>query len=302
MTRKSIVGAAVCGLLTLGALDAAAQCTKDTECKGDRICQDGVCVEPAPGVLPVPGYASPQPGYAQPQPGYHQPQPVYGPPPASGGSLFALWRTGLEIELRLGMGICVDDGDAECDSSGYVTDSELKPGIGFGAMFGVRFLPFLLVGVDFGYYTFKVELDDDLDDIVDDFRSRFLNVMLQVRGYLPFRYADVYLKVAGGYLSAKESFTVDIGENFDVESRAYAPFNAKVGVGCTFFFVQEGEYGDIGLGADFDFLFTKPLKWEYCEDDDCEDGDWDDDEGPDDADVIDSFQLSLHFTWVFTVF
>jgi hypothetical protein len=131
-----------------------------------------------------------------------------------------------------------------------------------------------------------------------------MNVMVQVRGYLPFRYADIYLKLAGGYLSAKETYKADIpGEDdYDVESRAFAPFNVKIGAGCTFFFAPQSENGDIGLGLDFDYVFTKPLKWELCEDNDCEDGDWDDEDGPDDADMINTFQLSVHFTWVFTVF
>jgi hypothetical protein len=33
---------------------AMAQCTKDTDCKGDRICERGTCVSPAQGVVPAP--------------------------------------------------------------------------------------------------------------------------------------------------------------------------------------------------------------------------------------------------------
>jgi hypothetical protein len=82
---------------------ARAQCTKDTDCKGNRVCVDGQCVEQAvdePGQAepPPPGGATPpplpppggQPGYGQPpppQPGYGQPppQPGYGQPPPQPG-------------------------------------------------------------------------------------------------------------------------------------------------------------------------------------------------------------------------
>lgn len=40
---------------------ARAQCSKDTECKGERICEDGQCVAPPPGAAPavVPAAAPP---------------------------------------------------------------------------------------------------------------------------------------------------------------------------------------------------------------------------------------------------
>jgi hypothetical protein len=38
--------AALGGALTAVSLDARAECTKDIECKGDRICSDGACVDP----------------------------------------------------------------------------------------------------------------------------------------------------------------------------------------------------------------------------------------------------------------
>src|SRR5512137_724728 len=70
-----------------------AQCATDIDCKGDRICQGGVCVDaasapgqapapqpgyapqPAPAPAPPPGYAPQQPYYAPPQPGYTQVAP-----------------------------------------------------------------------------------------------------------------------------------------------------------------------------------------------------------------------------------
>jgi hypothetical protein len=66
--------ASIAAALALTALftgEAAAQCTKDTDCKGDRICQDGSCVAVAPAPAPVPPPApppAPPPVPAQPAP------------------------------------------------------------------------------------------------------------------------------------------------------------------------------------------------------------------------------------------
>ncbi len=46
-------------LLAFSSTAAFGQCTKDTDCKGDRICQEGSCVAPPPGQ--VPGIQSVQP-------------------------------------------------------------------------------------------------------------------------------------------------------------------------------------------------------------------------------------------------
>ncbi len=48
--------------VTLVAHTASAQCTKDTDCKGDRICQNGVCVDPGSAATPAaPSIAPPVP-------------------------------------------------------------------------------------------------------------------------------------------------------------------------------------------------------------------------------------------------
>ncbi len=45
---------------SLGSTAAFGQCTKDTDCKGDRICSEGSCVAPAPGIYtPQPLLQSP---------------------------------------------------------------------------------------------------------------------------------------------------------------------------------------------------------------------------------------------------
>ena len=43
---RIFVGVLALGLLSLGTVSARAACTKDTECKGDRICDAGQCVSP----------------------------------------------------------------------------------------------------------------------------------------------------------------------------------------------------------------------------------------------------------------
>jgi S1-C subfamily serine protease len=59
MVSRGLVGliGGLCVLLT-GKL-AQAQCTKDTDCKGDRVCAGGACVAPEPAALPPPSTAAP---------------------------------------------------------------------------------------------------------------------------------------------------------------------------------------------------------------------------------------------------
>ena len=45
-------------------LIAASQCTADTDCKGDRVCNNGKCVEPQPATPPAPKATVPKPGPA----------------------------------------------------------------------------------------------------------------------------------------------------------------------------------------------------------------------------------------------
>jgi hypothetical protein len=75
------VGAAVLGCSMFVGKIALAQCQRDTDCKGARVCVSGQCVDqPAPAPAPQPGYAPPPPGYG-PQPGYAPPPPGYAPQP-----------------------------------------------------------------------------------------------------------------------------------------------------------------------------------------------------------------------------
>jgi len=60
MTSRPIALAAT-ALALLWSSHASAQCTKDTDCRGDRICQQGTCVSPAP---PPPNVSAPAPGPA----------------------------------------------------------------------------------------------------------------------------------------------------------------------------------------------------------------------------------------------
>lgn len=116
---------------------AHAQCTKDTDCKGSRICSAGACIDapeptvapsqsvpppPPPTVVSPPGYAVPPsyaapPGYApQPaQPAFPQPAvPPYLPPPAppvqapadpgwaSGAGTYGIISGAISLGLALG--------------------------------------------------------------------------------------------------------------------------------------------------------------------------------------------------------
>jgi hypothetical protein len=61
---RALAGAAVAIALSCVAGRAGAQCTKDIECKGDRICRDGACTDPSPAPVvtaPAAGEAAPLP-------------------------------------------------------------------------------------------------------------------------------------------------------------------------------------------------------------------------------------------------
>ena len=60
-----VLGAILAALLFLPATPARAQCTKDTECKGERVCQKGDCVD-QPQVPQQGGIAEPAPGPGAP--------------------------------------------------------------------------------------------------------------------------------------------------------------------------------------------------------------------------------------------
>ncbi len=262
-------------------------CAMDSDCKGDRICENGECVSPPAPAAPV-VTMSPQPTplpHAQPAP----PREYNGP--------FVLARKGVELEIRLGATICVPDAGEECDLFHYMLLDEAftdrKPGPGGGIFLGVRFLPFLAAGIDWGYYFLILEAANDMEEDIDVKFSRFMNIMLAVRGYLPFEPADIYLKLGAGWLSFKE-----IAKIYDesVSLRLYSPFNFKVGMGATFFLMDGNERGNVGLGFDFDFMFTNPSKYEECKDKDiCSKDDWP-------GGVIDVFQASIHLTVVIPVF
>jgi hypothetical protein len=51
--KRFTIGIIVLSVLVFFDSSAFAQCTKDTDCKGDRVCQDGTCVESQPSVPPA---------------------------------------------------------------------------------------------------------------------------------------------------------------------------------------------------------------------------------------------------------
>jgi hypothetical protein len=58
MNAYKACGGLVFAIAIFSASDAAAQCTKDVDCKGDRVCVEGACAAPAPVVAPA---TAPQP-------------------------------------------------------------------------------------------------------------------------------------------------------------------------------------------------------------------------------------------------
>jgi hypothetical protein len=70
LRRGALVAVMGCSLLAWGS-PARAECTKDTDCKGDRVCNAGVCTEPRPTSALPPLQAPPE-----------ESEPASPPPPA----------------------------------------------------------------------------------------------------------------------------------------------------------------------------------------------------------------------------
>jgi hypothetical protein len=67
--NRSGRGLLLAALVLLGASPAQAQCTKDIDCKGNRICQQGACVEAAQPMAAPPAAPQPQPVVQASSPG-----------------------------------------------------------------------------------------------------------------------------------------------------------------------------------------------------------------------------------------
>jgi hypothetical protein len=195
-------------------------------------------------------------------------------------------RKGIELELRGGIGTCIARED-DCDRG----LGHWKPGFGTGLFAGARFIPTFSVGFDFGYFTFRT----DENDTNHDGFTRLSNFMVEIRGYTPFGYkrsgfGDIYFKLALGYcwyLNRFEHANDPGGETYT--DKLDSPLNIKIGLGTTFFFVQESGVGDLGMGIGMDYLFfIVKRKTE--------------DHHTDDEEVVspfNTFQLTAHLTWVF---
>jgi len=78
MTTRVALGLC-CSLVAFTRL-ASADCAKDTDCKGDRVCVQGQCTAPAPSSVQTPAPAAPAQIYVQPA-GPVALQPMYAPYP-----------------------------------------------------------------------------------------------------------------------------------------------------------------------------------------------------------------------------
>ena len=107
------------GMLSLPA-DARAQCSKDTDCKGDRICVTGVCQNPAPPTTTPPPTATPSAtttALSAPAAVHATAPPATTAPAPRGGLIAQVHRTRdwnkrpgrITLELGVGGSGCTDD-------------------------------------------------------------------------------------------------------------------------------------------------------------------------------------------------
>jgi hypothetical protein len=181
--------------------------------------------------------------------------------------VFDHMREGLEVEVRGGMIYCLGDGEIWCSQQEEETVARKQyslkwsryPGGGGGLYMGLRFLPFLALGLDFGAYRYSVSKGEVKVEHPDELRSELWQGMAEIRGYLPFSFVDVYAKAGFGYWTVFDRGKYKV----DGDIRRPDPFPEsyefiKVGAGATFFFAQQESLGDVGFGLDVDVDMGKP--------------------------------------------
>jgi hypothetical protein len=117
---------------------ARAECSKDTDCKGDRVCTASVCVDPQPAVVASPDPASSPPVVAAPTKQHGQarksaPHRASGGMTTTGASLFVF---GLVLAAAGGGMMYIGATQAQC-SDGETCSTVWKAGIGVLALGGV---------------------------------------------------------------------------------------------------------------------------------------------------------------------
>jgi len=132
---------------------ASAQCTKDTDCKGNRICQNGECVAPAPAPPPPSGY-NPAPA----------PAPAPAPPPEPRGPVNYFQSGYATIALLLSF----HGWGGYTETWEFMDDEEYEGELDGDFMPGFRLAGYGVVSESFhigGYWTFfKADFEVDPDD------------------------------------------------------------------------------------------------------------------------------------------
>lgn len=112
------------------ALEANAQCSKDTDCKGDRVCLDGRCVSPAEAAAAMKASEKPTPA---PMASEAAPAPTPAPiPPARAES--SSGESALPPQGTIGMSFGLPTGGAPTAGASYfvTSDSAIRVDLGLG--------------------------------------------------------------------------------------------------------------------------------------------------------------------------
>jgi hypothetical protein len=164
MTRSTLpIIAALAALLSCSSA-ARAQCTKDFDCKGDRVCRDGQCVDARPGQSS--GYTT-----------HQQPAPAPSPPRPRGPLSFfqsGYATMGLLLSFHGWGGWTDENDDIDYEEDGDI-DGDFMPGFRI-AGYGVLSESFHIGG----YWTFfkaDLEVDPDDSDLADSDVTAFMNML-----------------------------------------------------------------------------------------------------------------------------
>lgn len=169
---KTMLCVVVCGFVLIPR-SADAQCTKDTDCKGDRICVNGTCSSPAVVPAPVPDAGT----APHPNPPPLSPVPPHRPAgPRRRPGLFAL-------ELGLGVSGCTGD----CRD------------VGFKPMVGQRVAALFRLG---RYFELGLHVDTMMLELEGADTTFALMIAPEARVVVPVHpRLEIWGALAGGYIN-----------------------------------------------------------------------------------------------------
>ena len=220
MTR---IGAIVAPLfaITITAIPyaAAADCGSDGDCKGDRICVDGRCVDPTPRTETTPAT-------------------VATPPPAAAAATAPTARSAGQPTTHTGF--FFDSAIGFQNPRGNTYGNIFEPGLALKVAFGWRIVPMFSLESGFVYGRGTIDAPDVSD-------ATYLHLFNLDARFFPLESGQLEPNLLVGY-TAISVLTFDVGD----VSVTYTGYSPTVGAGMRYHFNEKGY-----LTGDFRYMYTR---------------------------------------------